>query len=231
MAETLNLEKMRTKFFIGLLATSLLITAACEQRRDPVEEAHDVNIERETVERQDSDVLTDAASTNMMSMELSRIASERAVTPEAKELAQELSDYSQTVNQEIQSIAQNKQIALPQDLSPNHRDKVQDVSEKQGIDFDKEFVDQVIDAYKDKVDDFESLSRDSDDPEIREFAIRTLPNLRMTLEKAERAEEIISERDNGRTGDMFGTDDDTYDDDSRARDRDMREGETDDRDI
>lgn len=178
----------------------------------PVEQAQDINQEREQVEDKDSKALTEAASTSMLSMELSRMAEERAVTPEVKEFASELSKEHSEVKQELEGVAQRKQIALPQDVSDDHRDKIENVSEKTGLDFDKEYIDEMISAHKDKIDDFENLSRESEDPEIREFAINTLPKLRMQLENAERVESQLQERDDSRAddglfegeGDVFG---------------------------
>jgi putative membrane protein len=200
---------MKTKLFIGLLSCGLMLNVACDTGGDdPVEQARDINQDRDHVENDDSKVLTDAASYSMWNMEMSRIAEERAVTPEVKELARELSQEHSDVKQNIEGIAQRKQIALPQALSDDHRDKIDNVTDNTGLDFDKEFVDEVISSHRDKIDDFESLSRDSEDPEIREFAINTLPKLRMQLEKAERVENQLQQRDDGQAdGGMFDGDD------------------------
>jgi putative membrane protein len=179
-----------------------MLSVACDDRNDPVSEARDVNQDKEQVDNQDSKVLTDAASYNLLSMELGRMAEERAVTPEVKELARELTREHSDVKDDLWGIAQRKQIELPSDVSNEHRNTLENVSEKSGLDFDKEFVDEVISSHRDKIDDFESLTRDSDDPEIREFAINTLPKLRMQLERAERVESMLNQRDDG-DGNLF----------------------------
>jgi putative membrane protein len=195
---------MKTKLFIGLISCGLMLNVACEPQgdRDPVKEARDINKDREQVENQDSKVLTESASMSMLNLELSNMAEERAVTPEAKELARELKQEHSEINQELLGIAQRKQIALPTDLSDDHRGEIEDLTDKEGLDFDRDFVDKVISVHKDKIDDYESLSRDSDDPEIREFAINMLPKLRIQLENAERVENQLNQRDND--GQAFG---------------------------
>jgi putative membrane protein len=205
-------KKMRTKLFIGILSCGLLLNTACNQGTDdPVEQARDINQDREQVENKDSKVLTDAASTSMLSNELSMIAQERAVTPEVKEFASNMTQGHTEEKQDLEGVAQRKQIALPLQMSDDHRDKVENVSEQTGIDFDKEYIDEIISVHKDKINDFENLSRDSDDPEIREYAINTLPSLRMHLERAERIEEQLNQRDDARSDDRRMQSEEEYD--------------------
>ncbi|MBA3899886.1 MAG: DUF4142 domain-containing protein [Bacteroidetes bacterium] len=218
---------MKTKLFIGLLSCGLMLNVACESgtQDDPVEQARDINQEREHTEDQDSKALTEAASVSLFSMEMGSVAEERAVTPEVKEFARELSQEHAEVKQDLEGVAQRKQIALPQAMSDDHRDKFESITEESGIDFDREFIDEVISVHKDKIDDFESLSEDSEDPEIRQFAINTLPKLRTQLEKAERVGNQLERRDDGQA------DDGIFQDDDRDADRDAygREGQEDQR--
>jgi putative membrane protein len=208
---------MKTKLFIGLISCGLMLNVACEPQgdRDPVQEARDINQDREHVENQDSRVLTESASMSMLNLELSSMAEERAVTPEAKELAKELRQEHSDMKQELLGLAQRKQIALPSDLSDDHRGEIEDLTDKEGLDFDREFVDKVISVHRDKIDDYESLSRDSDDPEIREFAINMLPKLRIQLENAERVEHQLNQRDDD--GQAFGGGDGIFDDNDDRR--------------
>jgi putative membrane protein len=229
---------MKTNLLIGLLSCGLMLNIACEPQRtdDPVDRAQDISEERTHHEDQTIDVLTEAASYNMLNMELAQIAQERAVSPETKSFAQELAKEHSDVKSDLEGLAQRKQIELPAGMSDDHRDKIENVTEKTGLDFDKEFVDEVISTHRDKIDDFESLSRDSEDPEIREFAINMLPKLRMQLEKAERVEAQLDRRDDAQADDgVFNGDGDTYrgddgrryQDDGTARDRGVRDREDD----
>jgi putative membrane protein len=218
---------MKTKLFIGLLSCGLMLNVACEpgKQDDPVDRAQDQTQERTEMDNQDTRVLTEAASTSMLSMELSRIAEERAVTPEVKEFARELSQEHSGVKQDLEGVAQRKQIVLPQAMSQDHQDKVENVTEQSGLDFDREFIEEIISVHRDKVDDFESLSRDSDDPEIREFAINVLPSLRMQLEKAERVENQLERKDDARSDDGMFQGDDAYGRDDQPREGQQRRGE------
>jgi putative membrane protein len=220
-------KKMKTKLFIGLLSCGLMLNVACEPgtQDDPVDRAQDQTQERTDMDNQDTRVITEAASTSMLSMELSRIAEERAVTPEVKEFARELSEEHSGVKQDLEGVAQRKQIVLPQAMSQDHQDKVENVTEQSGLDFDREYIEEIISVHRDKVDDFESLSRDSDDPEIREFAINILPSLRMQLEKAERVENQLERRDDARTDDGMFQGDDGYGRDDQPREGQQRRGE------
>jgi putative membrane protein len=209
---------MKTKLVIGLLAFGFMFITACEPgtgEKDPVERAEERTEETSVVQDKAAEVLTETASMNMMNMELSRIAEERAVTEEAKQFAKELSQEHAEVKEELEALAQRKQITLPSEMSDDHKSAIENVTENQGIEFDKQFVDEVKDAHKDKIDEYENLARESEDPEVREFAINTLPTLRMQLEKAERIENQLKEREGradegvfeGEDGDAYGKED------------------------
>ncbi len=201
---------MKTKLVIGLLACGLMFNIACEpgaQQDDPVDRAQERTEETGYIDDQTSEVLTETASLNMMNMELSRIAEERAVTPEVKQLAQEIAESHREINQELEALAQKEPIVLPEQMSSEHQDKINDVVDNQGIDFDKEYVNEIKNIHQDKIDEYENLARETDNPEIREFALSTLPKLRMHHEKAERLEEQLDETSQDGVFDGGGTDD------------------------
>lgn len=201
---------MKTKMVIGLLAFGLWFFTACEQgtgTKDPVEKAEEQTKETSTLENKTAKILTETASMNMMNMELSKIAEEKAVTEEAQKLAKGLSQEHTEVKQELEALAQRKQITLPTDMSDDDRSKIENVTDNEGIEFDRKFVDEVINVHKDKINEYENLARDSEDPEIREFAINTLPTLRMQLENAERVENQLKEKDGQAGGGTLKGDD------------------------
>ncbi|HET6244339.1 MAG: DUF4142 domain-containing protein [Bacteroidetes bacterium] len=199
---------MKTKFFIGLCAFGLMLNIACEtgtKNEDPVEKAQERTEER-IMDDKTAEILTETASMNMMNMELSRIAEEKAVTPEVQQFAKDIATEHREIQSELEALAQKEPVVLPGTMSDDHQDKINSVTDNEGIDFDKEYVDEIKSNYQDKINDFESLARETDIPEIREFALNTLPRLRTQLEKVESIEEQLKDSEKGvLEGDAFDT--------------------------
>ncbi|MDQ3191429.1 MAG: DUF4142 domain-containing protein [Bacteroidota bacterium] len=190
---------MKTKFVIGLIACGLMFNVACEpgaQNDDPVEKATERTEQTGYIDDQTAEILAETASLNMMNMELSRIAEERAITPEVKQFAQQTTEVHDGINKELQALSQKEPIVLPEQMSEDHVDKINNVADNEGIDFDKEYVDEIKNVYQDKIDEFENLARDTENPEVQEFALSTLPKLRMQLETAERVEKQLDNNNN-----------------------------------
>lgn len=58
------------------------------------------------------------------------------------------------------------------------------LADKTGEEFDKEYVDLVVDAHEESIKMFEKAAEDSEDSEVRAFAAQALPSLRAHLEHA-----------------------------------------------
>ena len=85
----------------------------------------------------------------------------------------------------LQKVAQPKGVNLPQQLDKKHQDKIDSLSKKTGVDFDKAYMDDVVDGHKKDVDNFEKASKDAKDPTVKDFATTTLPSLREHLQTAQ----------------------------------------------
>ena len=71
---------------------------------------------------------------------------------------------------------------MPDSVSESKSRRYNDLREERGTDFDKQFVNRMIDDHEDDIDMFEEAIEDVKDPEVRNFAQNTLPRLRNHLE-------------------------------------------------
>jgi len=85
----------------------------------------------------------------------------------------------------LQKVTQPKGINLPQQLDKKHQDRIDSLSKKTGVDFDKTYTDDIVDAHKKDVDNFEKAAKDAKDPSVKDFAATTLPSLREHLQTAQ----------------------------------------------
>jgi putative membrane protein len=97
----------------------------------------------------------------------------------------------------LKALAQKKNITLPTTMGDDHKRKYENLQEKTGPDFDKEYMDLMVKDHKENIREFEEQVEDGSDLEIKEWASSKLPTLRNHLEEAERVHETVKEKDRG----------------------------------
>ena len=132
-----------------------------------------------------------AAMGGLMEVELGKIAAQKATDPEVKQFAQQMVDDHSKANDELKNIAGTKNIMLPSALDDSHQKDLNDLNEKTGNDFDKEYVKMMVDDHKDDVDEFQKAAEKLDDAELKNFAINTLPTLQKHLASIEKIHDRI----------------------------------------
>ena len=104
----------------------------------------------------DRDFVKDVATLNMAEMELSRTALQRAADANVKKFAQMMVDDHTTAGDKLKAFATQHNIEFPAQLDDKHRDAGQKLNEKQGLDFDKDYADQMVQGHENFVDKLES---------------------------------------------------------------------------
>src|SRR5690606_10689209 len=117
----------------------------------------------------------------MMEVEAGKIALSQATSADVKAFAQEMVDDHTKLGQDLNQIASTKNMILPTILSESQQKDLNDLREKTGVDFDKEYVKMMVDDHKEDVDDFKDASEKLDDSDLKTFAINALPILQKHL--------------------------------------------------
>lgn len=90
-------------------------------------------------------------------------------------------DHSKA-NEELKALAAKKNIALPSAPAAEKQKKLEELGAKTGKDFDKAYVEEMVEDHKKDVALFEEALEKSEDPEMKQFIESTLPVLRKHLE-------------------------------------------------
>jgi putative membrane protein len=90
-------------------------------------------------------------------------------------------DHSKA-NEELKQLAGQKKVTLPPDVMPAHKQLMEKLSKLSGADFDKEYVKAMVEAHEKDVAAFENVSKTAADADVKAFATKTLPTLKMHLE-------------------------------------------------
>ena len=172
-----------------------LLTACSggESNKDPVAEAKFQNEKRigdeaitEKQER-DAEFMVTSASMGMLDVELGQIAQRKATSPDVKYVAQTIVGEHGPMQTDLQAIAGKKNIVLPNSLGKEQAGLVGELSALNGPAFDRKYLDLLEDGHKRSIDDFDDMSDDAYDGDIRAFAAKYLPILKRHREAAEQA--------------------------------------------
>jgi putative membrane protein len=123
------------------------------------------------------------ADGNQDEVQLAQLASQRASNPDVRNFAQQLVNDHTSMGSELQSLASTKNVKLDQDNNQSREYKR--LSNKSGQDFDREFVDHMVDEHEKDIKDFEKASTDAKDMELRSFASKHLADLKQHLATAQ----------------------------------------------
>lgn len=115
---------------------------------------------------------------------LSRQAAQRATNPQVRSFAEEMVREHQRAGQELGTLATTKGARLQSMSTRDAREIDRDWADKQGRDYDKAYIKEMIDAHEDTVDVLEN-GVESKDPEIAAAAQKMLPKVKAHLERAE----------------------------------------------
>ena len=148
--------------------------------------AANVNTKASREIRMDRDFITVNAANNYMEVLLGRLALQRAQNSDVKAYAERVVREHNMLQDEWLKVAQQNGIPLKPGMGKNHREKLTRLEKLQGKEFDKQFMNTMIDTHQDYANSMEKQSRTAHSAEVRQIAERSLPTLRDSFHEAKR---------------------------------------------
>ena len=162
--------------------------------QDSVDSAKNMNDTSTTammIDEQDSKFAVNAADIGMAEVEMGKTAEEKAMNAKVKSFASMMVMDHNKANEELKSAAAAKNIALPAAVGDDHQEHITKLSQKTGKDFDKEYMDMMVDGHKKAIDLFEKESTDGKDADLKTWATNMLPSLRQHLDSAKAIRDML----------------------------------------
>lgn len=128
------------------------------------------------------DFTADAATGGMMEVELGMMAEQKAKSQGVKDFGKMMVDDHTKINDNLKDIASKKNIDLPASITPDQKKDVDKLSKKSGADFDKAYVDMMVDDHKKDIDAFKKAQGNVSDNDIKNFITNSLPILQKHLD-------------------------------------------------
>ena len=180
----------KLQLLLMIVASSCLIQA-CKGNKDSKASADSANMAKADSTKKDSSVMNvdkddakfavAAANGGMAEVELGNLAQQNAANSQVKDFGKMMVTDHSKANDELMALAKSKNITLPVAIDADEQKVKDDLSKKSGADFDKAYVSNMIDDHKKDIKDFEDASKNCKDPDLKAFAVKTLPTLKMHL--------------------------------------------------
>ncbi|MGC9966130.1 MAG: DUF4142 domain-containing protein [Syntrophobacteraceae bacterium] len=132
----------------------------------------------------DKDFVRKAEEGYKLEVALGEKAAEQAANAEVKQFGRMVAKYNNFAGDQLLAIAKNSDSVVHTDMDRGERESLVRLSEMQGRDFDREYMNQVIMDYKDNVRLLEHMANEATDPDLRNYARQTIPALREHLRTA-----------------------------------------------
>jgi putative membrane protein len=190
---------MKNYALIILFLASMMAMVSCGKKAetDSKEIAEDQNEEKfdSTRVEDDTEFAVDVADASMLEVRLGELAQTNGASAKVKELGKMMVTDHSKANEELKSLATQKNISLPGTLSEKSQKEYDDLAEKRGEDFDKAYADAMVDGHKKVISKFQKEADDGKDPELKSWASGKLPTLQHHLTMSEETKDAVKGKD------------------------------------
>jgi putative membrane protein len=189
--------KMKKLSSIMMITFAALAFQACKSgTKDSKSAADSMNTTKDTsqnaaatggiaVTADDAKFATTAAGDGLAEVNAGKMAQNKAASPRVKEFATMMVNDHTKAGDELAALAKTKNIALPLMPGADAKKAADELAAKSGKDFDKAYIDAMLDGHKKAVKLFEDASQNCKDPDLKAFATKTLPTLKMHLDSVQ----------------------------------------------
>jgi putative membrane protein len=130
------------------------------------------------VDKGDAKFAVDAANGGLTEVAAAKIAEQKATNPKVKGFADMMVTDHGKANEALIAIAKTKNITLPAAPSADKQGELDELSKKSASDFDKVYVDAMVDGHKKAIALFEDAAKNCKDADLKAFAAKTLPTIK-----------------------------------------------------
>lgn len=170
------------RYFLWLLMVGLLVgSLGCESFEDVFNDDDDDDNNRQAVVTRTmsaNDFVREAASAGMFEVQSAQLLLDRNVGGDEETFAREMLNEHNRANEELRRIAENNRIPVPPDMMAKHRQMLDRLRDANDAQLTQRYHQMQVQAHEDAVNLFQRASNQLDNPDLRDYAARTLPTLR-----------------------------------------------------
>ena len=152
----------------------------------------------------DAEFVQKQLAMGLAEVELGKLAQERGSHPDVKNYGQMMETDHRMAGEELKEIAnranpqRGERREAAKDAHGEHLEMREELSKLSGADFDRKYLEEMIDDHEKGIEALEGKAAHADHPQIREWATRTLPKMRNHLAKAKAVQDTVKHAGDGR---------------------------------
>ncbi len=127
----------------------------------------------------DKQFMMDAGAGGNTEVAASKLALERSSNDRVKSYANMMIADHTKAGDELKSLASQKSVTLPDSVMEKQHKELDDLRGTSAKNFDKAYIKMMDKDHKETIDKFEKASQKADDADVKSFATKTLPTLKM----------------------------------------------------
>src|SRR4030095_15642098 len=181
------------KKFFALLPAFCFMLFACNDRDDTTTESTtntststntvtDANVSTTNTvvtDEKSSEFLKKVTNSGMAEVQLAKLAQQKATMDAVKNFAAMLERDHTAVNEQVKTLAGQRNVAVPSTISDDKQKMYSDMEKMTGKAFDKEYISMMVKSHNDGISLFEDTRSNASDIDVKNFADKTLPALKM----------------------------------------------------
>jgi len=125
-----------------------------------------------------------ASEGGMAEVNMGRLAAKRASNADVKEFGEKMVKDHTRVNKELMSLANKKGLKLARSMDEKHKKMFDKLGKLEGAEFDREYMATMVKGHEEMVKLFEGQGKSGKDDDLKQFAEKTLPGVKMHLKMA-----------------------------------------------
>jgi putative membrane protein len=130
----------------------------------------------------DAKFATSAAAGGMAEIAFSKLAGQKTADAQIKKFAAMMVTDHSKAGDALMAIAKKENITLPAAMDADHQKKYDDMSKLTGADFDKAYINLMVDDHKGALGLMQDEAKNGKDPALAAFAGKTAPVVQMHLD-------------------------------------------------
>lgn len=132
-----------------------------------------------------------AVEQQQISIALGQLAAQRAKNDQVKEFGSMMVEDHKKVRREAEQLASRHSVPLPTKLTPEDKQKVDELSQLSGHAFDRAYMNFALQKHEATLEEFRHHVNTLKYPDLREYFTSTLPILESHLEQARRVKSSL----------------------------------------
>ena len=153
----------------------------------------------------DADFVKEQLAMGTAEVELGKLAQERGSHPDVKNYGQMMETDHRMAGEELKEIANRananrgeRRDDATEGAHGEHMELRDELAKLSGGEFDRRYLDEMVDDHEKGINQLESQAERADNPQIREWAAKTLPKMRNHLAKAKAVQETLKNAANSK---------------------------------